>query len=116
MEKKKIRERSYDFAVRMIKFVNSLPKNAINSIIGKQVLSSGTSIGANVEEAEGAFSKDEFTYKMSISFKEAKETNYWLRLIKGSTMVNSQELDFLIQESEELTKILASIVKSSKQK
>jgi four helix bundle protein len=118
MEEKKgsIKERSFDFAVRIIQFVRKLPKDYISRKIGEQLLDAATSIGANIEEATGGFSKKDFTHKMGIAFKEAKETNYWLRLIKVSGLVKGDELDSLIKESEELKKILASIVKTSKGK
>lgn len=64
--------------------VNSLPKNRTCDVIGKQLLRSGTSIGANVEEAQSGYSKNDFTNKMSIAQKEARESNYWLRLLRDS--------------------------------
>ena len=118
MEKKKrdIKERSFEFAVRIIKFIQKLPKNYAGNKIGGQLLEAATSIGANVEEATGGFSKKDFTYKMGVALKEARETNYWLRLIKVSELTTDTELDYLLTESEELRKILASIVKTSKEK
>jgi four helix bundle protein len=79
-----IKERTYDFALRIIKLSKSIPTTREGNILAKQVMRSGTSIGANVEEATGAFSKDDFTYKMNIALKEARETHYWLRLIRDS--------------------------------
>ncbi|MBS3906393.1 MAG: four helix bundle protein [Syntrophaceae bacterium] len=115
MEKKQgIKERSFEFAVRVIKFVQKLPKNFVCQKIGGQLLDAATSIGANVEEATGGFSKRDFTYKMGVSLKEARESNYWLRLIKVSELAKGDELDQLLNESEELRKILTSIVKTSK--
>ncbi len=109
-----IRERSFEFVVRVIKFVQRLPKNFVSQKIGGQLLDAATSIGANVEEATGGFSKRDFTYKMGVSLKEARESNYWLRLIKVSELARGEELDQLLNESEELRKILTSIVKTSK--
>jgi four helix bundle protein len=115
MERKQgIQERSFEFAVRAIKFVQRLPKNFVGQKIGGQLLDAATSIGANVEEATGGFSKRDFTYKMGVSLKEARESNYWLRLIKVSELAKGDELDQLLNESEELRKILTSIVKTSK--
>ena len=71
-------------------------------------------MGANVEEATGGFSKKDFTYKMGVALKEAGESNYWLRLIKVSQLAKGDELDFLLNESEKLRKILTSIVKTAK--
>jgi four helix bundle protein len=115
MERKQdIKERSFEFAVRVIKFVQRLPKNYTSQKIGGQLLDAATSIGANVEEATGGFSKRDFTYKMGVALKEARESNYWLRLIKVSELTTGNELDYLLKESEELRKILTSIVKTSK--
>jgi len=115
MERKQdIKERSFEFAVRVIKFVQRLPKNYTSQKIGGQLLEAATSIGANVEEATGGFSKRDFTYKMGVALKEARESNYWLRLIKVSEFTTGNELDYLLKESEELRKILTSIVKTSK--
>ena len=112
--KRDIKERSFKFAVRIIKFVQKLPRNYVSQKIGGQLLDAATSIGANVEEATGGFSKKDFTYKMGVAFKEARESNYWLRLIEVSEIARGDELDFLLNESEELKKILASIVKTSR--
>jgi four helix bundle protein len=112
--KRDIKVRSFNFAVRVIKFVQKLPRNYVSQKIGGQLLDAATSVGANVEEATGGFSKKDFTYKMGVSFKEAKESNYWLRLIKVSEIAKGDELHFLLNESTELKKILASIVKTSR--
>jgi len=114
--KRDIKDRSFKFAVRIIKFVQKLPRNYVNQKTGGQLLDAATSVGANVEEATGGFSKKDFTYKMGVAFKEARESNYWLRLIKVSEIAKGDELDFLLNESEELKKILASIVKTSRGK
>ena len=113
-KRKDIKERSFEFAVRIIKFVQKLPRNHAGYKIGGQLLEAGTSVGANVEEGTGGFSKKDFTYKMAVALKEARESNYWLRLIKVSELAKGDELDSLLMESEELRKILTSIVKTSK--
>jgi len=112
--KKDIKDRSFEFAVKIIEFVQKLPRNNASYKIGGQLLEAGTSVGANVEEATGGFSKKDFTYKMGVALKEARESNYWLRLIKVSELARGEELDYLLKESEELRKILTSIVKTSK--
>jgi four helix bundle protein len=71
-------------------------------------------VGADVEEATGGFSKRDFTYKMEVALKEVRESNYWLRLTKASNLAKGDELDYLLKESEELRRILTSIVKTSK--
>jgi four helix bundle protein len=116
MEEKKrdIKERTFEFAVRIIKFIQTLPGNHAGYKIGGQLLDAATSVGANVEEATGGFSKKDFTYKMGVALKEGRESNYWLRLIKVSGLTVGSELDYLLRESEELRKILTSIVKTSK--
>jgi four helix bundle protein len=115
MEKKRdIKERSFEFATSIIKFVQKLPKNHAGYKIGGQLLDAGTSIGANVEEATGGFSKRDFIFKMVVALKEARESNYWLRLIKASELGKGNDLDILLNESEELRKILTSIVKTSR--
>jgi four helix bundle protein len=91
-------------------------KRLLGFVLGKQLIASGTSIAANVEEAQGAFSKDDFIYKMQIAFKEALETSLWLRLICDSGLVKNEELKILLNESSEVKKVLSAIVKSSKTK
>ena len=112
--KNDIVERTYNFSLCIVKFVRILPKETTGFELGRQLLRAGTSIAANVEEAQGAFSKDDFTYKMQTAFKEARETSFWLRLIRDSFVAKLNGLESLIQESNELKNILASIVKSSK--
>ncbi len=88
-DNRKIKERSYEFAVHIIRIVGNVSKDPAGFILGRQLLKSGTSIGANIEEATGAFSKDDFTFKMNIALKEARETNYWLRLLYDSGMLKT---------------------------
>jgi len=111
----KLDERTYKFALRIIKLVSALPKTAAGEVFGRQVLRSGTSVGANVEEAFGASTKREFTYKLNIAFKEAKETHYWLRLIRDAGLVPVKRIDALIQEALEIKLILAKSIVTSQQ-
>ena len=83
-------------------------------ILAKQLVRSGTSIGANIEEAIAAQSRKDFISKMAISSKEARETNYWLRLIRDVNLLKDVDITNLINESEEIIKIITSIVKTSK--
>ncbi len=108
-----LRQRFYEFALMIIKFVRNLPKEMVAYEIGKQLLRSGTSIAANYEEATGAFSKDDFIYKISIAFKESKETAFWLSLLKDSG-IPSKNIDELIKESKEIRNILGKSVTSAK--
>ena len=108
-----IQEKSYDLALHIIKLVRQLPRHSEGYVISNQLLKCGTSVGANVEEAIAAFSKDDFRYKMSIALKEARETHYWLRLLKDSEMVAEKNLTGLLSLTTEVMKILGAIVKSS---
>ncbi|MBM3128790.1 MAG: four helix bundle protein [Chloroflexi bacterium] len=103
----KLDERTYKFALRVIKMVNALPNTKTSDVLGHQVLRSATSIGANVEEALGAISKREFIQKMSIAVKEARETHYWLRLIRDAGILSADQLNPLIQEALEIKMILS---------
>jgi four helix bundle protein len=108
-----IQERTFSFAVRMVKLVNRLPRTVAGLEIAKQVVRSATSIGANVDEADAAESKRDFIHKMGIAHKEARETRYWLRLIEASSLAD-EETQALTQESDELVRILYAIVKSAR--
>ncbi|MCK5494460.1 MAG: four helix bundle protein [Candidatus Omnitrophica bacterium] len=114
-EKADIVDKSYKFALEIIKLVNLLPKSTSGAVISNQIMKAGTSIGANVEEAQGASSKKDFTNKMTISKKEARETRYWLRLIKDSGILEVVIVENLIKECDEILKILTAIVKTSKE-
>lgn len=107
-----IRKKSYEFALQIMDLYRKLCK-ANEFILSKQLLRSGTSIGANVEEAQAGLSRADFISKMSIASKEARETNYWLRLLRDSGTIEEKEVESLLMESESIIKILSSIVKSS---
>ena len=110
----KIEDRTYKFALRIIKFVRALPKDYASQSIGRQVLRAGTSIGANAEEAIAASSKKDFVNKMSIASKEARETHYWLRLVRDAEILESKLIVPLIQEAFEIQKILAKTVTTAR--
>lgn len=109
-----ILDKTFDFALSIIELYKQMIEQK-EYVLSKQVLRSGTSIGANVEEATAAISKKDFTAKMSISSKEARETRYWLRLLDRSKIVN---LDFnkQIDEIDSIVNILTAIVKTSQNK
>ncbi|ALS97836.1 four helix bundle protein [Lacimicrobium alkaliphilum] len=88
-------------------------QNRVSRTLASQLLRSGTSVGANIEEAQAGHSKADFTAKMSIARKEARESHYWLRLLLATELVPEFEISELLNESEELVKILTSIVKTS---
>lgn len=109
-------DKSYKFALRIVKLYKFLCKESNDYIISKQVLRSGTSIGANIEEAVGAQSDRDFVSKLSIAYKEARETHYWLRILRDSEYLNQKFADSIIHDCEELLKIIGSIQKTMKQK
>lgn len=115
-----IQERSLGFGVRILKFADKLPKTAAGAVLAKQLIRSGTSIGANMEEADGASSKADFINKVTIARKETRETRYWLQLIYKAELIhhkfNQEELAALIQESHELMKVLSAIINKAKEK
>jgi four helix bundle protein len=108
--------RVYDFVLRVIKLVRSLPKEIVGREMGKQLLRAATSISANIEEARGGFSKSYFTFKMNTAFKEARECNLWLRLIRDSSLIGSTRMAGLVQESEEIRNILGVLVRTAKKR
>ncbi|WP_321306025.1 four helix bundle protein [Marinifilum fragile] len=108
-----ILEKSYAFAIRIVKLYQFLSQEKKEFVLSKQILRSGTSIGANVEEAVGGISKREFRAKMSIAYKESRETDYWLRLLKDTEIIEEKLFNSLYQENKELLKILCKIIKSS---
>ena len=107
-------ERTYKFALRIVKLVAALPHTTAGEVLGRQVLRSGTSIGANVEEAHAASTKRDFTYKMQTALKEARETHYWLRLIRDAGLISAKRMESLIQEALEVKLIFGQVVITSK--
>lgn len=105
-----IQEKSFVFAVKIIKFSRILQMERKEFVLSKQLLRSGTSIGANVEEAIGAHTKRDFAAKMSISAREARETMYWLKLLREAMVVDSVDLQSLLNEGQEILTILNSII------
>jgi four helix bundle protein len=113
---KDIKERTFNFAVRIIKlcdFLEDVNKKTA-AIISKQLIRSGTSVGANVEEAQAGQSKADFISKMLIALKEARETTYWLKLLEASETLSANQVESIKTESEEIAKIIASIVIATK--
>ncbi len=106
--------KSYEFALKIVNLYKEMIYNQKEYELSKQILKSGTSIGANSEEAAGAQSKKDFIAKLSIAYKESRETNYWLRLLKDSEIVENEHANSLITDCEELQKILTSILKTAK--
>ena len=106
-----IEQKSFDFSLRIIEIYKEIIEQK-EFVLSKQLLRSGISIGANIQEAQAAFSKRDFAAKMSISSKEAREARYWLHLIKHGKVADVP-VDVIIEDNMELIRILTSIVKSS---
>ncbi len=111
-----LEERTGRFGENIIDFVRTLPKGPINDQLIGQVIRSGTSIGANYMEADGAESKRDFRHKISICKKEAKETKHWLRMIAHANPEKKDEAEKLWKEAQELTLIFSAILVSAKKK
>lgn len=111
-----VRDKSFSFAVRILKFCQQLKSEHREYELASQMLRSGTSIGANVEEALSAQSRKDFVHKLSIAAKEARETNYWLRLLVAANINTEPRLHELHAQSEELIRILNSILLSCRKR
>lgn len=109
-----VQTKSYAFAVRIVKVYKHLCEHKKEYTLSKQLLRSGTSIGANIEEAIGGQSKKDFFAKLTISYKEARETKYWIRLLTDTDYLSKDESKSLLKDIEELLKIIGSIQKSIK--
>lgn len=114
-KKRDILERTFRFSVRVVKLCHVLDEQpGVARTLGRQLLRSGTSIGANVEEAQAGQSRADFVSKYSIACKEARETHYWLRLLAECEIVPATRLSEITQECDELIAILTTIVKNAK--
>jgi four helix bundle protein len=111
-----VQDKSFRFAVQLVDYVRRQQKDHINLVLNRQLLRSGTSIGANVEEALGGHSSRDFVAKLGIAAKEARETGYWLRLIRETQPHNHPELASLLAECGELVKMLNSIILTTRRK
>ncbi len=103
-----LKEKSYSFAIRIIKLYKYLKSEKNETILSKQIVRSGTSIGANIEEAIGAQSKNDFMAKISIAYKESRETEYWLRLLKDSEFLEQKDFNSIHSDCIELIRMLSS--------
>lgn len=109
-----LKEKSYFFAIEIVKICRTLVNEKKEYVVSKQLLKSGTSIGANVEEANQAESKADFIHKLSISNKEAFETQYWLKILRDTDYIDPNIALSLLSKCEELIKILTASIKKSK--
>ncbi len=109
-------EKSFDFALRIVKLYRHLSERKKEFVLSKQILRSGTSIGANLEEAHGCQSDSDFQTKVSIAYKEARETSYWLRLLRASGLITEKQFSSIHDDCEELLKLTGAIQLSMRQK
>ena len=114
MKKNVVRDKSFDFAVRIVNLYKYLADTKREFVLSKQLLRSGTAIGALIRESEHAESKADFVHKLSVALKEARETNYWIDLLYKTDYLNPKEYESIKDNILELIKILASIIKTSK--
>jgi len=109
-------EKSKKFAIKIYNLYKYLCEEKHEYVFAKQILRSGTSIGANLTEAQYSVSRNEFSYKASISLKECAETEYWLDLLKETNLLSQTEYDNIVEDCKELLRLLISITKTSKSK
>jgi four helix bundle protein len=114
--KTELKQRAYQYSIKAIEFIDTLPKDISTDVIAKQLLRSTTSIGANIVEAKGASSKRDFTNFFSHSLKSANESLYWLGLLRDAKKINNAQLNYLLNETKELANILGSSVLTLKGK
>lgn len=110
-----IEQKSFQFAIRIVKLCKHLRSSKKEYTLSKQLLRSGTSIGANVAEAQQAQSKADFVSKLSISLKETTETKYWIKLLKATDYLSETEYGSIFSDCVEIEKILVTIIKTTKE-
>ena len=109
-----VEDKSFEFAVRIVKLYKLLTTERQEFVMSKQLLRAGTSVGANISEAQQAQSPSDFLSKMSIALKESYESDYWLRLLHRTDYLNEEEYKSIITDCRTISKLLVSIVKSTK--
>ena len=107
-------EKAFQFAIRIVKAYRYLQETHKEFVMSKQLLRSGTSIGANIAEANGAISDADFSSKMSIAYKESLETKYWLSLMKATDYLTEKTFESMFADADEISKMLFSIIKKSR--
>jgi four helix bundle protein len=111
MKQNIIREKTADFAIRIVELTRYLKMKKVEGVFINQLLRSGTSVSANVHEATVSFTKKEFAAKISIALKEARETNFWLKVLVNTNSLNQKEFNSISQDCPEIEKILFAILK-----
>jgi len=114
LENNPLQNKSYDLALNIVKLGRVLINDKKEFILSKQLIKSGTSVGANVIEANGAISKADFSAKISIAYKECLETKYWLSLLKDSQLIENENFKELFNDADEVARILFSILKTTR--
>lgn len=114
MKENILKTKSYEFALRIIQLYRELASDRKEFILSKQLLRSGTSIGACIEEANQAESKKDFIHKLGIAQKEANETHYWLRLLSDTNLITNNDAGQMKKDCEELIKLITSSLKTAK--
>ncbi len=114
MKENVVARKSEEFAIKVVHVYQKLVENKREFVLSKQFLRSGTSIGANIAESEGAISKAEFSLKISMAYKEALETKYWINLMNKTGYLDVELAEDLINDADELSKILFSIIKTTR--
>lgn len=109
-----LKDKSYKFALRVVKLYKHLSEEKREYVLSKQVLRSGTSIGANISEGNQAQSKPDFIHKISIAHKESFETEYWLCLLRDGEFITEKQAESLLEDCKELQKILTTSIKTAK--
>jgi four helix bundle protein len=113
MQTSRLQSESYSFALELVKEVFTIQKTAREFILSKQLIRSGTSIGANINEAYGAFSKKEFAYKLSISYRESLETQYWLNLLNDLSLMDPKKAEVFLKKCISLTIMLRKAINTA---
>jgi four helix bundle protein len=115
VEKRDIVARTFEFAVQVVRLGDRVPRRSVaGRLLFSQVVRAGTSVGANVEEAQAGESRADFVHKYGIALKEARETHYWLRLFRVSGILSESDVGSLVQESDEIRRILGRIIVNTK--
>ena len=112
MNKNIVKEKSFDFAIKIVNLYKYLKNEKNEFVLSKQILRSGTSIGANINEAQQGQSKKDFLMKMNIALKECTETKYWIELLSATHYIDTEQKESIIKDCIELEKLLTSIVKT----
>lgn len=111
-----LQEKSYNFAIRIVKLAQFLREKKSEYILSKQLIRSGTSIGANIEEASGVQSDSDFISKLHISLKEAKESHYWIRLLRDTDFITQAQAESMLTDLNEIITLLTRSLKTLKSK